>query len=183
MDYLERRNVNGTTASVIFNLGTLPGSDNTEVTIRAVATNLGGIESDDHLERVYNLRREGPEAVQNVTAEPASTSVLLRWQYEPCDYFAGFVVEVSEQANGTFRRIGTVWNTLGFNAVNLTHNTTYWFRVSAFDSFDNFSPFSEIQATTTADILPPVVTSIWPSPGLFSHTIPSGNRNGQRSRS
>jgi hypothetical protein len=68
-----------------------------------------------------------------MTAEAASTSVLLRWQYEPCDYFAGFTVDVSENAGATFRRIATVRNTLGFNATNLAPNTDYVFRVNTFD--------------------------------------------------
>ena len=175
----ERRYFSATSVTSTFNLNTLANhthitsGGNREITIRAVATNLGNVQSEEVI-RVLDFRVEGPAAVQNLTSTPAATSILLRWEYDPCYYFAFFGVYRRDQFDGNFRRVATVRDTLGFNVTGLAMNTRYWFKVIAYDIFNNPGEGVEKMVSTAEDAIPPVVTSIRPSPGMFIYNIPVG---------
>jgi RHS repeat-associated protein len=171
---LERRNVSGTNTTVTFNLSNHVNTlDDGEISIRAVITNWAGLEDGTQTIRIYNLRFTGPSQVQGLTAAPASNSVLLRWSNIPDNDFAFFEIEQRDSVDGAFRRVGTESRQLGFNVTNLAPNSTYWFRVRAYDNLGNPGAYSEIiQATTAEDDVPPRITSIQPAQGFFNNSIP-----------
>ncbi len=154
----------------MFKLSKLAASG--EVRIRAVATDLSG-NVGEGVQRMYDLKANGPEKVDGVTAVPAMNGATLRWKDVEDEYFSYFVVEKKEQAGGAYKKVATVRDTLGAQVTGLQSNKEYWFRVSACDIFDNYGEYSdEIVVRTTNDTAKPAVSSIRPLPGYFSSTIP-----------
>jgi len=57
--------------------------------------------------------------------------------------------------NGSFHRIGTIYIGSGYHVDDLAQETTYFFKVMAFDEVPNNSTFSEVVFATTPDQTPP----------------------------
>ena len=53
------------------------------------------------------------------------------------DYFAYFAVEKKDSPDGSYERYGTVSDKLGINITDLEPETTYYFRVAAYDIYGN----------------------------------------------
>ncbi|MBQ9906803.1 MAG: PKD domain-containing protein, partial [Oscillospiraceae bacterium] len=63
--------------------------------------------------------------------------------------------------------------TLGFNVSGLVPNTSYAFRVAAFDNSGNAGAYTEwLSVTTAADTTAPVISSQSPQPARFNASIP-----------
>jgi hypothetical protein len=86
--------------------------------------------------------------------------------------FSYFEVEQKDSPDGSFRRVGRVNDNLGMQITGLSCNSTYWFRVVAYDVLGNRGTYSdEIEVTTTKDVYAPVITHIGPAPGYYSERI------------
>jgi RHS repeat-associated protein len=140
--------------------------------IRAVARDSAGNESDGSPVRTYVSDQQGPAQVTGLMATPSTTVITLRWNDVSNDDFAYFQVECKDSQNGSFVSLGKVENTLGMNVQGLAPDTTYWFRVAAYDRMGNRGIVSfEVEARTTPDKQAPVITRLEPKPGRFSKTL------------
>jgi len=148
---------------------------NGEVLVRAIARDSAGNLSDGTPVRTYTADTSGPNQVTDLTGTGSTTSVLLRWKYVPGNDFDHFLVERKDRPDGTFVCVGTVSDQLGLNVTGLASDTTYWFRVVAYDNLGNRGSVSdEIQVATAADNTAPVITGLSPSPGYFARQITLG---------
>ncbi len=143
-----------------------------QVKVRAIARDAAGNVSDGSPIRTYNIDNQGPAKVTGLTGNSSATSALLSWKDVPDQDFAYFVVERKDSTTGDFHSVGSVNNQLGFNVTGLNINSTYWFRVVAYDQYANRgTPSDELQIITTSDTTAPVVSGIGPSPGFFAQQI------------
>ncbi len=116
---------------------------------------------------------QGPAKVTGITASPAINTITLRWQDVPDNDFSYFGIEQKNPADGTFKRIATENQNLGYHVLNLTPNTEYTFRVNGYDIYDNPGEYSdEITVSTNDDAILPNVTSIRPMLGYYASSIP-----------
>ncbi|MDD2402559.1 MAG: fibronectin type III domain-containing protein, partial [Clostridia bacterium] len=160
-----------TTNNVTFQWDTAPLTG--EVKVRAIAIDSAGNISDGSVERTYIVDNQGPDKVTGLTGTPKASSVLLKWNDVPDQDFSYFQVERKDTVEGIYSSIGTVNNVLGMNVGSLKPNTTYWFRVVAYDIRGNRGTISdEIEITTISDTTAPVITSQRPRPGRFATQIP-----------
>ena len=145
---------------------------NGRIFVRAIARDMAGNESDGSPVRTYVSDQQGPEQVTGLTAAATATSVTLRWNDVPDNDFAYFQVERKDAENGTFQNIGKIETTLGMNVTGLAPDTTYWFRVAAYDRLGNRGQASpEVQAVTASDTQAPVIAALDPKPGRFSSAV------------
>jgi hypothetical protein len=110
-----------------------------------------------------------PSAPTGLTATAVSSQEIdLSWNSESAAT-AGFLIESSQSANGTYTEIGTVSaGATGFKATGLTPATTYYFEVFAVNNSGDSSP-AGASATTLQSPPPP------PSPPPGSGLLPDGN--------
>ncbi len=93
-----------------------------------------------------------PAAANNLAANAVSASQIdLAWKDNSGDE-EGFKVERSTNGGDTFTNVATVGkNTTTYSSKNLSGNTTYQYRVRAFNSAGNSSYSNVVTATTQAD--------------------------------
>ncbi|MDQ2085050.1 fibronectin type III domain-containing protein [Herbivorax sp. ANBcel31] len=119
----------------------IPVSD--EIKVRAIAKDSSGNISDGTPVRTYYIKDEEPEKVTGLNASPYATNILLRWNDVSDDDFAYFLVEKKNSVGGSYERVGTVNDTLGMNVTDLETETTYYFRVAAYDIYGNKGEYSD----------------------------------------
>ena len=159
-----------TKANAVFEI-TLPEL-NGNISIRAIARDAAGNESDGTPVRTYVVDQQGPAQVTGFRATAGASSVTLHWSDVPDNDFSYFKVERKDTVDGDFKSVGTTNTTLGMIVTGLEPDTTYWFRVVAYDRYDNRGEVSEtLQVSTTSDAQSPVITSLRPKPGEFSTDI------------
>ncbi len=155
-------------AEIIWNTPEING----EVLSRAIAIDKAGNESDGTPERKYIIDRTGPSKINGLTKTEYSNSVILRWDDVDDKDFAYFQVERKDTANGEFKSVGKVSDTLGLHVKDLSCESTYWFRVVAYDELGNRgTPSDEIKVVTLSDLVAPVITNIGPAPGYYNNKI------------
>lgn len=143
-----------------------------EIKVRAIARDSSGNTSDGTPVRTYYIKESGPEKVTGLSAACYTTNIVLRWNDVSDDYFAYFAVEKKDSPDGSYERYGTVSDKLGINITDLEPETTYYFRVAAYDIYGNRGEYSDqIEATTTKDTAPPVVQSLLPEAGYYKEKI------------
>lgn len=88
-----------------------------------------------------------PENLQ--AAAQNRNKILLTWE-DHSDNEAGFAIERKTGTAGTWTQITTVGaNTLSYLNMGLNQNTTYYYRVRAYNSANEFSPYSNEEYATT----------------------------------
>jgi len=168
---IETKTLNSVSSTTVFVWN--PAPLNGAVQLRAIAHDAAGNDSDGTPVRNYVVDTQGPAKVEGLTAEPTATGALLRWQDVPDQDFSYFRVEQKDSADGEYRSIATVSAVLGHNVTGLQPESTYWFRVVAYDKLGNRgTPSDEIVVTTVVDTQSPAVTGLSPSPGYYSTVIP-----------
>ncbi|MDQ2085047.1 fibronectin type III domain-containing protein [Herbivorax sp. ANBcel31] len=160
-----------TSAVANFTWSDIPVSE--EVKVRAIAKDTSGNISDGTPVRTYYIDTEGPEKITGLNASAYTTNIILRWNDVSDDDFAYFSVEKKESLNDSYEKVGTVDDTLGMNVTGLDTETTYNFRVVAYDVYGNKGTYSdELEVSTTKDTEPPVIASLEPEPGYYANVIP-----------
>jgi hypothetical protein len=96
-----------------------------------------------------------PTPPTNLTAIAVSANTVeLSWS-PSIDYggsgLAGYVVERATSSNGPFIPIAWTSSTT-YKDTNLSPNTTYYYRVRAYDNGGNYSSYSNIASATTSSI-------------------------------
>ena len=161
-----------TASKATFNLNTtlLPDID---IKVRALAYDGEGNVSDGTPVYTYSIKNTGPSKVTGLSAEWTTTTITLRWKDVPDYDLSHFTVEQYDEMKREYTAIGSVATTLGMNIYNRDPNTTYQYRVVAYDTRGNRGVESDpISVTTDPDTSPPVVTSINPKPGRYARNIP-----------
>ncbi|HEY9061790.1 MAG TPA: fibronectin type III domain-containing protein [Pseudobacteroides sp.] len=135
---------------------------NGNVYIRAIAVDTSGNESDGTPVRAYVIDRQGPQKVTGLKAIPASNNITLNWDDVPDNDFSYFQVECQNE-DGSFKTVGTVSTQRGIQLFGLLNNTTFVYRVCAYDKYGNRGEVSEtLSVTTTDDDIKPVITYLGP---------------------
>src|SRR5206468_8779052 len=113
-----------------------------------------------------------------LSASGASSSRIdLRWQ-DNSGNESGFTIFRSSSATGTWSQIGGVGvNASTYSDSGLNANTTYYYRVSAYNSRGSSTYSNVASATTGQNVLPTCTYSILPTSASF----PSGGGNGSSS--
>ena len=143
-----------------------------EIKVKAVAKDSSGNVSDGTPLRTYYVKDGGPEKITGLNATTYTTNIVLRWNDVSDKDFAYFVVEKKNSPDASYERYGTVVDKLGMNITDLEPQTTYYFRVAAYDIYGNRGEYSdEIEATTTKDTQSPVVRALSPGAGYYKEKI------------
>lgn len=91
-------------------------------------------------------------------------------------------MERKNTQNGEFKSAGKVENKLGMQVTGLDYDSTYWFRVVAYDIYGNRGTYSdEIEVNISSDKVPPYISKIGPNPGCYNdviHLYARANDNG-----
>jgi len=88
-----------------------------------------------------------PNAPMNVSADASSAySITVSWS--AVSGATGYYVYRSSSSSGSYNRVGTVASYTAYIATGLSANTTYYFRVSAYNSAGEGSQSSYTSATT-----------------------------------
>jgi hypothetical protein len=125
-------------------------SPNTTYFYRVMACNAGGCSAPSNVAdaTTWNVPPEAPTGLS--AAATGSTTVDLSWT-DLSDNETGFRVERKEGAAGVFSEAGTVAaNTTSFPDTGLSPNTTYYYRVFAFNPSGDSSASDQANATTWA---------------------------------
>lgn len=155
-------------ATFDWDIGSLTGT----VKLRALAKDFAGNVSDGSPIRNYTIDVTGPGKVEGIGNTPSTTSVLLKWNDVADEDFDHFLIERKDSETGDFQSIGTTSDKLWWNATGLQPDTTYWFRVTAYDKLGNRGTSSDIEmAKTVTDTTVPTVTGYSPMPAAFSQLI------------
>lgn len=154
-----------------FNTAKLPDG---EITLKAVAFDAAGNASNESSGLStckYSIDNTGPDKVRWVQAKQTeSTLITLEWSDVKADDAACFVLE--EKWDDGWRTISSSITTLGYNLEDLEPDHDYTYRVAAMDDLGNIGTYSEpITVRTATDTMPPVVTSLAPSPGRYNNSI------------
>lgn len=124
------------------------------------------------LSYTYRVDNTGPEQVKGLSGETTSTTVTLRWNDVADNDFSYFRLE-RKKSDGTFIRVKDIYTTLGANLTNLTANTTYIYRVVAYDQCGNRGiPSEELEIKTAEDKEAPQIVSISPAANYYKDAIP-----------
>lgn len=159
------------TASFNFDTTVFPDGN---IYLRAIAYDIVGNASNGRPVYTYKIDNTGPVKVSNVKkVASTATTITLSWDDVSDNDFSYFVVEQKNPVDGTYSRVGKTSTTLGLNLFNLVPDTSYVYRVVAYDSLDNRGTESdEITIKTVSDTIAPVITQIYPGPGRFSSLVP-----------
>lgn len=123
--------------------------------------------------REYVIDNTGPEKVNLYSYESVSTTVTLKWTDVKDTDFSHFIVEQFDDNTGEYKKITTVYSTLGANVMGLIPDNEYKFRVVAFDKYGNKGTYSdEIITRTKTDKISPVIYKQTPEAGYFNGVIP-----------
>ena len=163
---IETKNTSGT-ASFRWNPSPISG----DVYVRAIAIDKSGLESDGNPVRTYKVDTTGPEKVTGLSFISHPTYVVLKWNDVSDQDLSYFMVE-QKNADGIYKSVGTTSTTLGMNITGLKPDSTYTYRVIAYDRFGNRGiPSEDIIVSTLVDEVAPWITGIGPSPSYFGEKI------------
>lgn len=141
------------------------------IMVKALAYDAAGNESGSFT-NTYQIDNVGPEKVTGLSYDSTATTAVIRWADVVDNDLAGFRLE-RQNPDGSFSLVQSITKTLGANAVGLTPNSTYVYRVAAYDRLGNIGVYSELLSIVTAmDSVPPVITKILPGPGYYVNQIP-----------
>ena len=158
-----------TSAAATFNWN--PSPINGDVFVRAIAIDKSGLESDGTPVRNFKADTVGPEKVTGLSYVAHTTYVVLKWSDVADQDFLYFMVE-QKDGDGTYKNVGTTSTTLGMNVTGLVPDSTYVYRVVAYDRFGNRGVTSEdLTVSTTVDETAPWITGIGPAPSYFGTTL------------
>ena len=144
---------------------------NGKVYLRAIARDAAGNKSDGSPVITYILDHQGPSKVTGLKAIPSASSIILNWDDVPEDDFSYFRVEC-KNSTGEFTSVGTVSNKRGLELNGLQPETTYIYRVCAYDKMGNRGEVSdEISVATLIDVTAPVVTYLGPASSKYGDSI------------
>jgi fibronectin type 3 domain-containing protein len=106
------------------------------------------------------LDKTAPSAPTGLFATAVSgTQIDLSWNANSELDLVGYHIYINDTGNdaaGTFHINHTVIGSkTSYILTNLLEETTYYFKLKAFDDVPNFSPFSEVAFATTPDVTPP----------------------------
>ncbi len=143
--------------------------DATTLQIKALSYDAAGNVSTG-LTYSYTIDNVGPEKVSGLSYESTSTTLTLKWNDVADQDLSYFRVE--EKVDGEFVKIKDVSTTLGTNIFNKKPETSYVYRIVAYDTMGNRGIESdEINVMTGADVTIPVVTSIKPGANYYNKSI------------
>jgi fibronectin type 3 domain-containing protein len=155
--------------NTVFSWSTSP--INGTVKVRAFAYDTSGNVSDSVV-RTYVVDNTGPSKVTDLTATVYTTGMTLHWKYSLDEDFSYFQVERKDSEDGQFKVIGTSSNVLGMEVTGLKPETSYWFRVVAYDKLGNRgTPSDEKEFATITDSEAPRITGLGPAPASFNKEI------------
>ena len=102
-----------------------------------------------------------PEAVTGFTAKQGTNSISLSW--EAADTAASYTVQRSTKSDFSYyENIKSNTSATSFTDTALTPDTTYYYRIAAFDSVGNQSEYSEvIEVHYAKDETAPVIDSVY----------------------
>lgn len=141
-----------------------------KIMVKAIAYDAAGNESSS-LGNTYRIDNDGPAKVTGLNYESTATTAVIKWEDVPDQDLVGFRLEC-ENDDGSFNVVQTITSTLGANVTGLLPNTTYHYRVVAYDRRGNTGQYSDvIEVITKSDTTSPVITQILPGPGYFNHQI------------
>ncbi len=141
--------------------------------VQALAVDANGNVSEESIKK-YTLDNSGPEQVQINSDEctTASSFVSIRWEDIVEPYFGCYAVEQLD-ADGSYTEVGRTSTTAGMHIEHLQPDTSYIFRVVAYDDLGNRGIASEpLTLTTTSDQIAPAVKSFYPASSAFGTEIP-----------
>jgi|GEM_PF-3035861 len=120
------------------------------VAVLALIPILSGCEGCDKKKK-YVAPPPAPSAPSNLIANPvSSTEVRLTWKDNSTNE-KGFYVY--RKTTGSYSRIGIFdANTTSCRHINCTSNTTYWYKVTAYNDGGESAPSNEASATTPAEV-------------------------------
>ncbi len=163
---IETKNTSAT-ASFRWNPSPISG----DVYVRAIAIDKSGLESDGNSVRTYKVDTTGPEMVTGLSFISHPTYVVLKWNDVSDQDLSYFMVE-QKNTEGTYKNVGTTSTTLGMNITGLQPDSTYTYRVIAYDRLGNRGiPSEDIVVSTGVDEVAPWITGIGPSPSYFGQKI------------
>lgn len=157
--------VNG---KVSFNLDTRAFNDGS-IQIHVIAWDYDGNQSDGYPVRSYTIDNTAPAKILTLTGNADSPNkITLLWDgYVVEDDLYYYVVE-QKNANGTYTKVaGPLYDieVKGVQLKNLAADTSYTYRVIAYDRAQNASePSNDFTISTSSDEEPPVVIDISPKP-------------------
>jgi titin len=124
-------------------------ADNTQYVYRVRAFNASNVSGYSNEASATTLSPGGLPAPSNLTATAVSMSQInLTWA-DNSSTETGFKIERKQGASGTYSQIATVGaNVTTFANTGLSLNTTYFYRVRAFDATSNSAYSAEASATT-----------------------------------
>lgn len=141
------------------------------VQVKGIAKDAAGNISDG-LIYTYKIDNQGPEQVTGLEYESTATTVTLKWADVADQDFSFFRVE-RKLEDGSYETVCDEYRTLGVNITGLKPDSSYTYRVTAYDLQGNRGTSSEeITAATQSDSIAPVITSIDPKPGYYRDEIP-----------
>lgn len=141
------------------------------VQIKGMAKDAAGNESDG-LTYTYKIDNKGPEQVTGLEYESTATTITLKWSDVADRDFSFFRVE-RKLEDGSYETVCDEYRTLGVNITGRKPDTSYTYRVTAYDLQGNRgTPSEDITVSTKSDTTAPVITSISPKPGYYSDEIP-----------
>ena len=124
------------------------------------------------LSYAYRVDNTGPEQVKGLSGQTTATTATLRWDDVSDNDFSYFCLE-RKLEDGTFKKVQDIYNTLGINLTDLVANTTYIYRVVAYDQCGNRGTESEeLEIKTTEDKEPPQILSMNPAANYYNKSIP-----------
>ena len=145
--------------------------DEKKILIKGMAYDAVGNESTGLIYE-YKIDNIGPEKVTGLEYESTATTVTLKWNDVSDQDFSYFRLE-RKNADGTYSKVTDITRTLGVNLSDLTPNTSYVYRVVAYDQLGNRGEESDdITVVTAEDTTAPVITSIKPDAGFYNNSIP-----------
>ena len=120
----------------------------------------------------YFIDNSGPHKVQNVTAGAGSTSVELSWDAVKADDLYYYIIE-KKLADGSYEVTGSrIYDICRKTITELTPQTTYTFRVVAYDRSGNRGvPSDDCVVTTLKDSEKPEILSITPNSKKIADNI------------
>lgn len=137
------------------------------IVIRGEAEDGKGLKTS--VERTYTLDRTGPEQVVNLTYSVTATTAVINWDDVSDNDFAYFSLEKFNPDTAEYEEIKQIKNYRGVSLSGLEPETTYVYRVVAYDLYGNRGTASDaVVIQTTADTTSPVITNIAPSATYYN---------------